>query len=248
MKVKRVVVTGAATGPGRATAELLARKGVRVLLLDLPDEAEALASLTGALSSAGLDVSSASVKPGEAMPFEGEDIDGWVNAVSRALEADALEGSLGDARRIFDACLWTAVRGSESAVARMRERGGVLVNVGSIHSDRAFPGRSAQGAAEHAIKAYTDALRMELAMQRVPVKVSLVKAALPRRHGPEVTARAILRCLERPRRHITVGAATALLSALERFVPSVLDRLLLRTGARAPRAWALRAGGQADVA
>lgn len=197
---------------------------MRVLLLDLPDEAGALAALTRMLSNEGLDASSAVVGPGEAMPFEGEDIDAWVNAVSRALEADALEGFLAEARRIIDACFWTAVHGSERAVARMRRRGGVLVNVGSIHSDRAFPMRSAQGAGGHALKAYTDALRMELAMLRVPVKVSLVKASLAR---PEVSARAVLRCLTRPRRHVTVGGTTALLSTLERFVPSVLDRLLM---------------------
>ena len=55
--------------------------------------------------------------------------------------------------------------------------GGALINVGSALSDRAIPLQGGYCAAKHALKAFTDALRMELEEEGVPIAVTLVKPA-----------------------------------------------------------------------
>ena len=52
-----------------------------------------------------------------------------------------------------------------------------MINVGSALSDRAIPLQGGYCAAKHALKAFTDALRMELEEQGLPIAVTLVKPA-----------------------------------------------------------------------
>ena len=48
----------------------------------------------------------------------------------------------------------------------LRHRGGALINIGSTVSDRAVPLQGAYSASKHAVKGFTDALRMELEEER----------------------------------------------------------------------------------
>ncbi len=238
MRGRCVVVTGAVSDVGRELARLLSAKGARVLLVDAPERAVELEALSQSMG--GVEVAWTTAEPGRKESFERvahlaerrfgpRAMTGWVNcAVGETPAADALTGSLTDLRAQFESGFWSVVLATEVAVSRMRERGGTVVNVGSIHSDRAFPKRSAEAMSQHAAKAWTDALRMELARERVPVEVSLVKAGLSHRYAPVVSARAVIACLSRPRRDLTVGGRTALLIALEKFLPALTDRLLLR--------------------
>ncbi len=74
---------------------------------------------------------------------------------------------------------WGTVNGSLVAVEHLRRRGGALINVGSIASDLAFPFR-VYAASKHAVKGFTDTLRMELIAEGAPVSVTLVQAGLDR--------------------------------------------------------------------
>ena len=238
MKGRCVVVTGALSDVGRELARLLSANTTRVLLVDAPERAAELEALSRSMR--GAEVAWTTAEPGRKESFERVAhlaerrfgpgaMTGWVNcAPGKAPAADALSGSLTDLRAQFESGFWSVVLATEVAVSRLRERGGTVVNVGSIHSDRAFPARSAEAVPQHAAKAWTDALRMELARERVPVEVSLVKAGLSHRYAPVVSARAVIACLSRPRRDLTVGGRTALLIALEKFLPALTDRLLLR--------------------
>ena len=93
-----------------------------------------------------------------------------------------------------------------------RGRGGTIINIGSVVSDRAIPLQGMYSASKHAVLGYTDALRMELEHDRLPITVTLVKPASintpfveharnympgaptlpPPVYAPEVVARAIL--------------------------------------------------------
>jgi len=131
----------------------------------------------------------------------------------------------------------------------MCERGGTLINVGSIESDRAAPLQSLYAASKHAVKAFTDALRMELDHDRIPVQVTLLKPAAidtpffahaesyagmgapkppPPVYAPEVVARALLDCARRPCREVTVGGAGRAQVVAARLMPGLADRLLAR--------------------
>src|SRR5690606_23064918 len=123
---------------------------------------------------------------------------------------------------------WGMVHGSLVAAKHFREHGtsGALINIGSALSDRAIPLQGHYSASKHAVKGFTDALRMELEKEGLPVSVTLVKPnatntpyvqhaanhletapALPQpSYAPEVVAQAILHAAAHPQRDVTVGA------------------------------------------
>lgn len=122
-------------------------------------------------------------------------------------------------------------------------------NIGSVVSDRAIPLQGIYNAAKHAVKGYRDTLRMELEEEGAPISVSLVKPAAvntpyieharnymdaepeypPPVYAPEVVARAILRCAERPIRDVTVGGAGKVITTMAAVAPRLTDRHMERT-------------------
>ena len=107
-----------------------------------------------------------------------------------------------------------------------------------------IPLQGIYSASKHAVKGYTDALRMELEHDRIPIAVTLVKpsaintpypeharnyiedgvpALPPPLYAPEVVARAILRCAERPVRDIIVGGAGRMQVAMGNLAPRLTD-------------------------
>jgi len=104
------------------------------------------------------------------------------------------------------------------------------------------------GTSKHAVKAYTDALRMELEEQRAPVSVTLVKPGAtntmfidhartymdadpdlrPPVYAPEEVAHAILRCAERPTRDVTVGGVTKMNVIMGMLAPRLTDSYMER--------------------
>jgi hypothetical protein len=115
--------------------------------------------------------------------------------------------------------------------------------MGSIVSDRAMPLQGAYSASKHAVKGFTDALRMEVEEEKAPVSVTLIKpsaidtpyfqhaknymAVEPKPpapvYAPEVVANAILRAAEHPVRDITIGGGGRLLSAMGMALPRLTD-------------------------
>jgi short-subunit dehydrogenase len=146
-------------------------------------------------------------------------------------------------RRLFEVNFWGTVYGTRAAVARLRGSGGALINIGSVVSDRAIPLQGAYSASKHAVKGFTDALRMELEKEGAPISVTLIKpstidtpyfqhaknymAVEPKPpapvYAPEVVANAILRAAEHPVRDITIGGGGRLISALGTALPRLTD-------------------------
>src|SRR5690606_8906008 len=137
----------------------------------------------------------------------------------------------------------------------LREHGGALINVGSEVSDRAIPLQAAYSASKHAVKGFTDALRMELLDEGAPVSVTLIKPAAvntgftrhaknymdvepvlpPPVYAPEVVARAIAYAAEHPQRDVFVGGAAKLISSAGQSMPGLMDRLFTRKLVRQQR-------------
>ena len=134
-----------------------------------------------------------------------------------------------DMRRQMDVNYWGQVYGSLAAVRHMRTHGGALINVGSALCDRAIPLQANYCAAKHALKGFTDALRMELEEAGVPIAVTLVKPAsidtpffekaktyldvepqpAPPVHAPEVVTDVILTAAQKPTREVIAGGSGA---------------------------------------
>jgi short-subunit dehydrogenase len=175
--------------------------------------------------------------------------DTWINDAGVGIYGRLTETPISDARRLFDTNYWGTVHGSLVAAEYLRERGGAIINIGSIESDVAIPLHGHYSASKHAIKGFTETLRLELEKDEVPVVVTLVKPAamdtpftlntrnlmdrapdLPAPvYAPRVAARAILRCAVRPVREITVGGGGRMITAMSDAAPRLTDRYLEAT-------------------
>ena len=109
-------------------------------------------------------------------------IDTWINDAGVAIYGATTDVPWDDQRRLFDTNYWGVVAGSLEAVAQFRAQreagvsaAGKLINVGSVLSDRAMMFQGPYSASKHAVKGFTDALRMELEEAGEPVSVTLVK-------------------------------------------------------------------------
>ena len=77
--------------------------------------------------------------------------DTWVNNASTSIYGRLDEVHLDDKRRLFDVVYWGVVHGCRAALPHLKERGGALVNIGSVASDVAMPLLGAYSAAKHAV-------------------------------------------------------------------------------------------------
>ena len=171
----------------------------------------------------------------------------WVNNAGVSVYGRFDQVDTEDMRRLFDTNFWGVVYGSLQAVAHFRERGaGALINLGSELSDTPIAMQGMYAASKHAVKGFTNCLRVELEMERLPVSVTLIKPAgidtmftahaknymdqepalPPPVYAPEVVADAILHCAEHAKRELFIGSAAKAAAARAYYTPRLLDRIL----------------------
>ncbi len=229
-----MVITGASSGIGLATARKAAKAGAKVVLVSrneavLREIVEAIIKDGGEAAYAVADVGDlAQVVAAAALAIEhfGR-IDTWVNNAGVAIYADLLATPRDEHERLFRTNYWGAVNGAQVAVPHLRWSGGALVTVGSIASEMGSPVMGAYSASKHAVKGYLDSLRIELERDKVGVSVSLIKPSgigtplsehvanykdgdpkiPPPVYGPARVADAILMAAVKPVLEHTVGAA-----------------------------------------
>lgn len=245
-----LVITGASSGIGLCTARMAAADGARVVLA--ARNGEALANIERQIAADGGQAAHVVADVGRRADvqkiadtaiqrFGG--FDTWVNNAGISIWGKLEEVSDEDHRRLFDTNFWGVVYGSQIAAKHLRQRGGVLVNLGSEVSEVAIPIQGMYAASKHAVKGFTDALRIELEADRAPVTVTLIRPAgintpftwhaknyfdrqpkLPAPvYPPEEVARAILYAATHSKRDIYVGGASRLLSAVAHQAPRVAD-------------------------
>ena len=253
-----IVITGASSGIGLATAHAFRSRGVKGLVLVARNE-EALRSIADELSggrtyaiAVTADVSRREdlerVARTAIDTFGG--FDTWVNDAAVALYGNVAEIPIEDQRQLFEVNYWGVVNGSMIAADHLRHRGGTIVNVGSVLSERAMILQTQYSASKHAVKAFTDGLRMELESQEAPVAVTLVKpssidtpyveharnyldretAVPPPAYDPHLVAKAIVFAAEHRRREITIGLSGWVIGAMGKIAPRLVDKAMEWTG------------------
>jgi short-subunit dehydrogenase len=171
------VVTGAGRGLGRLIAERLARKGHAVLCTDVDAAAaaETAVMIGGGAWSLAQDVRDAASHARVAAEAAARgDLAVWINNAGVLAVGAAWEHSEAEARRVVDVNLLGLMWGCNAAVRAMRERGGVIVNVGSLSSLVPAPGVAVYAGTKHAVLGYTIALQGDLDRARIPIRCAVL--------------------------------------------------------------------------
>jgi short-subunit dehydrogenase len=248
-----ILITGASSGIGRATALLAAEKGAKIVLAarseeDLKDVAEQITKIGSQALVVATDVSKKEDLENlreKAIAKFGH-IDTWINNAGTSIYGYLLDADIEEERKLFETNFWGARIGSRLAVEAMKDNGGVIINLGSEVSVASQPLLGIYSASKHALKAFTDALRSELRDRNYPIEICLVRPTaidtMFADHGanrlpegepslpaplyqPEVAAEAILKCAEHPQRDVYVGGPARLSAILDTFFPKVKDMM-----------------------
>lgn len=255
---RRVVVTGASAGIGRATARAFAERGCDVALIArnearLAAAAEEIERLGRRALVLPLDVADAEAVEAAAARVEREwgGIDVWVNNAMTTVFAPVHRISAEEFERVTKVTYLGGVHGTLTALRRMHRVGrGTIVQVGSALAYRAIPLQAAYCGAKHALRGFTDSLRCELRRSRSDIHLTTVhmpalntpqfswcRAKLPNHpqpvppiFQPEVAADAIVWASEHRRREVLVGGPTVTAVIWNKLFPGLGDRLLARSG------------------
>jgi NAD(P)-dependent dehydrogenase (short-subunit alcohol dehydrogenase family) len=167
-----VLVTGAATGIGRATAELLCDRGHLVFAgVRRPADADALIAARPSIRPVVLDVTSDDARREVADEISsitaGAGLVGLVNNAGIAVQGPLETLDLADIVRQFDVNLFAVAATTQAMLPLLRSARAsgarvTIVNIGSIGGRLAIPFNGAYNASKFALVGYTEALRQEL--------------------------------------------------------------------------------------
>jgi NAD(P)-dependent dehydrogenase (short-subunit alcohol dehydrogenase family) len=175
---KTVLVTGAASGIGRATALACARRGARMVICDLDERglqatAADITALGGAVTARRVDVAEREAMHGfaAAVHAEVEAVDLLINNAGVAIGGGLLHTSLDDWNWIVSINLMGVVHGCHFFLPAMvaRGRGGHVVNIASAAGYVASSPLVAYGTTKFAVVGLSEALREELVPHRIGV-------------------------------------------------------------------------------
>lgn len=180
---KVAVITGAASGIGRAIAERCAQEGMKVVLADI--EERALATAEAELRAENADVLSVVTdvsKAGDVDALAQRTVDTYgavhllCNNAGVGAGAAVWESTINDWEWVLGVNLWGVIHGLRSFVPIMLEQGteGHIVNTASVAGLTSFHGGAAYHATKHAVVALSEKLYYDMVMQGARIGVSVL--------------------------------------------------------------------------
>lgn len=255
-----LVITGASSGNGLATARAAVRKGASVVLA--ARNLEALRQVEAELQAEGRRVAIVPTDVADQPAVERlaqvaivrfGGFDTWINNAAAATYGTIEQVPVADHRRAFDVNYSGTLHGCIVAARHLRERGGgVIINLGSILGDRAIIQQGPYSATKHALQALTDTLRMELERDQTGISVTLIKPGAintpypeharnfedqpprlpPPLYDPALVADAVLFACTTPRRELYVGGGGIVSSLVGQVAPRLTDLAMEVIGTR----------------
>ena len=181
---KTALITGATSGIGKATAELLAEQGCQLILTGrreerLKDLSKSLSGKHGVeVHAAAFDITDLEACTLFAKDFEDKTIDILINNAGLAKGVDSVQtGNFED----WDAMIDTNIRGvlamTRLFLPQMLERNaGHIINLNSTAGHEAYPGGVTYCATKHAVKAITEATKKDVHGSKI--RVSMVSPGM----------------------------------------------------------------------
>lgn len=255
VEAKIVVITGATSGLGRATALEFARRGCHVVLGARRDDAlDELASqcrelgVTAIPCNADITVEDDVQKLLQAALSVDDRIDVWVNNAGVTLFARLDEAPFDEHRRVIETNVVGSMICARAVLPVFRNQEyGVLVNVGSVLSKVGQPFVPSYVISKFALRGLTETLRMDLAELPNVHVCSLLPYAIDTQHfeaganyigkpahpmqpvqSPEAVARALVKLAMKPERERHVPRWIALGYVVRALLPRFTERLMAR--------------------
>lgn len=249
-----VVIVGASSGIGRASALAFTQRGAKVVCATR--SVQALQTLVEQVTGAG---GSAVAVPTDvaddaavrALAATAEErfgrIDTWVNAAAISVWGRVEDISSEEFDRVMRVNFLGQVHGVHAALPTLRRAGGGgIIGISSVEGVRSVPLQAPYTASKWALRAFYDSLRIELAQEGAPIAVSTILPAAidtpffehsrsklgampkppPPVYAPEIVADAIVYTAEHPRREVAVGGAAVGFVTGQRLSPALTDALL----------------------
>ena len=248
-----MVITGASSGIGRAAACLFAREGSKLILAargesDLREVAQQCGRLGAEALAVPTDVRSEEEVQALATAAAGRfgGIDVWVNNAGVMAYGRFLDIPPDVFRAVIETNFIGQVHGARSALPHfLEQRSGVLINMSSVWGRVTAPDVSAYVASKFAVRALSESLRQELRFfPDVNVATMLPQAVdtpifaraahyagrtprpIPPLVDPQVVARGILLCAQKPKREVTYSRLGRGLEMAQALLPTLWSRLL----------------------
>lgn len=258
LKEQVVVVTGASSGIGRATALKLASAGASVVLA--ARNQMALELVAGEIRESGGQAAVVVTDVAEweqvknlaeqAISLFGR-VDTWVNNAGIGVIASVEDTTLEEMNRLVQVNLLGMMYGVKAILPAMKRQGcGTIINVSSILGIHPIPLQVTYAATKHGVKGFTDGLRMELRhsyrdihavaiypagintpfFNHVHSALGVKPASVPPFYSAHQVADAIVYAAEHPQREFYVGGVAFGYALFARLTPALLDRLMLVGG------------------
>ncbi len=252
-----IVVSGASSGIGRAVARAAAARGASVVVS--ARNVEALDNAVRELEAAGgqglaVPGEATSEEDAESLCRRAIErfgrIDTFVATVMVTVYAEVERLEAEELRRVLDVNFLGRAHAYRAALPHLKASRGTFIDVNSGLAYRGIPLQAAYCASKAAARAYFESARVELEKEKAGVDLCLILPGgintpqfdrgrqklgaqpqpVPPIYQPEIVAKAVLHCCERPQRELPVTWAAQRLLWGQKLSPRLGDLVLLRNG------------------